>query len=64
MAEMAPEELRTHWDFLVGYTEKVKASGGDISKITPDDVRKNGEAGTAITQHAMQKCNLQAPPGQ
>ncbi|RZS37919.1 hypothetical protein EV193_105479 [Herbihabitans rhizosphaerae] len=63
MAAVAPANLKSQWDFVADYSQRMNAAGGDISKLTRDDVKRNGEASMAIIQHAQSDCGLK-PQGQ
>lgn len=58
MAALAPDELRSHWDFTVDYSGRMAEAGGDLSALEPDDVEENGAAGNAIVKHATQECGI------
>jgi hypothetical protein len=58
MAAISPAELQSHWDFIVDYSGRMAEAGGDPSALQEDDVEQNGEAGSAITVHGTQECEL------
>lgn len=59
MADIAPSELQKHWDFIVDYSGRMSAAGADAGKaIKSGDVKKNGEAGSAIMIDARERCGL------
>lgn len=57
MAEIAPDELQSHWDFVVDYSGRMAKSPTKL-KLAPGDVKKNGAAGNAIMKHAKEECDL------
>ena len=58
MQAIAPDELQSHWEFLVEYSGRVARVGDFFSAQQPDDIDKNGKAGGAIVEYGIQKCGL------